>query len=953
MGWEGTTGHLYLSGSLAQSNGVCKKYVSTQGRKIKAVYGNYASVLALCDGWEFEWMSPEIPGLANSLNDVKIHQLAFGKAHTAALSLDGHVFVWGDGRFGQLGLGGTIVAKEHPVKIGQLDHLTFKSIACGGFHTAALSESGDLYTWGRNFEGQLGHTSASASCAVNEKLNGVFHRPKHVAPLLNKKCKQVACGDKFTVALTVHGDIYAFGEGQAGQLGTGRCTKVLQPTLALTSESPDDPFVEIACGWAHTLAMTQTGRLFSWGFNQYGQLGASDTKTRFTPEQVVACVPVAHVFAGGNYSAAISRSGRLMTWGNAMHGKLAHGTAKLDAVLAPTLVQDLKDVYVQAVACSWDNLVVFAPTWVSGLHPQCGVLSGGCMLRVFGSGFWESDDLTVRFVPLTEGRLPRAALASFDPATGVVSCVLPKFSVAGEFAVEVAMNGKHFTTNGHRFEVYIAPTIAHISHDEITHGDTPVVALHFTGDKPKTPTRPVVKWVPLHSSFAAIVVEAEYGRAATDDQEEHPHDDVNDPPASPNFTITVTPPSFDSTPLQLVPCTLDVSLNGQDFDQVHVHGASSPHVVYFHKAQVTRCSPNSMPFTDKRATVAVHIDQLFDIGRIVCKATYSECDTATAAPYRVATAMLPVVSVKLNEHIVVCSVPAFAEWTVHTVGPVDPADSDDESAKNAPRSTSWVPLEPMQAQVHVSINGGVTFLPPASPFANALHGYTHGALTDVVPSIGPITGGTVVSLAATHLAFDTDDAVVSVEYGGDMQTVHAFVRKAPEADHRVVTFQVPSFALHEHHDAAAAPGTPGHGQPPSAFSPAIIRLALSGTSFGDATIPFEFYRDPVIRSIEPQLASAGTVLSLTGSFLKTTSTMKCKLTKADGSFAADVAAEYKEEKAGPCYKVELPQLGTIANGELIFHIALNGQQFATTDSARFTYVDQPEVPLGKEDKRKH
>ncbi|RHY34376.1 hypothetical protein DYB32_001009 [Aphanomyces invadans] len=752
MGWEGTTGHLYLSGSLAQSNGVCKKYVSTQGRKIKAVYGNYASVLAL---------------------------------------LDGHVFVWGDGRFGQLGLGGTIVAKEHP-------------IACGGFHTAALSESGDLYTWGRNFEGQLGHSSASASCAVNEKLNGVFHRPKHVAPLLNKKCKQVACGDKFTVALIVHGDIYAFGEGQAGQLGTGRCTKVLQPTLALTSESPDDPFVEIACGWAHTLAMTQTGRLFSWGFNQYGQLGASDTKTRFTPEQVVACVPVAHVFAGGNYSAAISStraspsnvvvdhvvvgSGRLMTWGNAMHGKLAHGTAKLDAVLAPTLVQDLKDVYVQAVACSWDNLVVFAPTWVrsllhvvgfslefaqvSGLHPQCGVLSGGCMLRVFGSGFWESDDLTVRFVPLTEGRLPRAALATFDPATGV-------------FAVEVAMNGKHFTTNGHRFEVYIAPTIAHISHDEITHGDTPVVALHFTGDKPKTPTRPVVKWVPLHSSFAAIVVEAEYGRAATDDQDEHPHDDVNDPPASPNFTITVTPPSFDSTPLQLVPCTLDVSLNGQDFDQVHVHGASSPHVVYFHKARE--------PFG------------------------------WTAAPYRVATAMLPVVSVKLNEHIVVCSVPAFAEWTVHTVVPVDLADSDDEVL-------DWpahVHLSD-RPQVHVSINGGVTFLPPASPLANALHGYTHGALTDVVPSIGPITGGTVVLLAATHLAFDTDDAVVS-----------------------------------------------------------------------------------------------------------------------------DVAAEYKEEKAGPCYKVELPQLGTIANGELIFHIALNGQQFATTDSARFTYVDQPEVPLGKEDKRKH
>ncbi|RHY98835.1 hypothetical protein DYB37_011367 [Aphanomyces astaci] len=137
-----------------------------------------------------------------------------------------------------------------------------------------------------------------------------------------------------------------------------------------------------------------------------------------------------------------------------------------------------------------------------------------------------------------------------------------------------------------------------------------------------------------------------------------------------------------------------------------------------------------------------------------------------------------------------------------------------------------------------------------------------------------------------------------------------------------------------------------------ALNPAMIRLALSGTSFGESTVPFEFYRNPHIRSIEPQLAAPGTVLTLTGSYLKSAQWMKCKVEKADGSFSAQVEAEYREDKAGPCYKVELQQLGAIADGELRFYVALNGQQYVTSDFAKFNYVDQPEVPLGKDDKRK-
>jgi hypothetical protein len=66
-------------------------------------------------------------------------------------------------------------------------------------------------------------------------------------------------------------------------------------------QSPDGlPFVDVACGWAHSLALTHTGAVYTWGLNCKGQLGLGDLKARFKPQQVWALRP------GGT------------RWGNAM-----------------------------------------------------------------------------------------------------------------------------------------------------------------------------------------------------------------------------------------------------------------------------------------------------------------------------------------------------------------------------------------------------------------------------------------------------------------------------------------------------------------------------------------------------------------------------------------------------------------------------------------------------------
>ncbi|KAF0712242.1 Aste57867_4891 [Aphanomyces stellatus] len=976
MGWEGTTGHLYLCGSHEISRGECKKYNFAQGRKVKAVYGNYSSLLALCDGWEFEWLSSQVMGLAKSLNDVRIHQLAFGKTHTAALSLDGHIFVWGDAAYGQLGLGGKVTSAAHPIRLRHSKNVSFSSVACGGYHTAAVSEFGDLYTWGRNFEGQLGHSTKVASLQSNETLNGVFHHPKHVASFLNKKCKQVACGDKFTAVLTVHGEIYTFGEGQAGQLGRGRCTKEFVPSLTLKCDDPSEEFVEIACGWAHTLTVTNTGRLYAWGFNLYGQLGLGDTNTRFFPQEI-ECIPLTHVYAGGNYSAAICR-GRLLTWGNGCHCKLAQKPRDESHVLTPTIVNVLNDTYVQSVACAWDNMLVFAPTWVSLIKPTSGSLEGGTKISIYGSGFWESDDLTVRFVPLTEGRLPRAVLAAYDPASGIVSCEAPKFSVAGDFAVEVAMNGKHFTSNGYVFEVYVPASFTFISHEELPLVCETLIQLHFNGEKPKSTLNPSLRWVPLNSHYLPILVTGDCGSievSPKDNQEELPSEP--DGPTTPTFMVSFPAPKFVADVNELIPCQLEVSFNGQDYIPVEMQGnvsSMNPQVVYFHRAAVVRCAPNSMPFSDKMMSMQIEVNQLFDIGQIVCKAQYSEPvntyakkalvspNSSRDATYRVATANLTVRALKLGDQIIECTVPPFAEWSVQTITPnIDNSESDDEEKSKKPlvRAQSnkllWFQQDEQQleAKILVSLNGGKSFLPTYSPFASTFYGFSHGTLTHTSPTSGPITGGTIVSLSATHLSFDTDNSLVSIEYDGDLQTTSSYVRASRENEGRVVTFQTPSF-LSPLQDIPNTPtGSQGQNVPASPLNQATIRLALSGTTFGESSLPFEFYRNPAVRLIEPQVASPGVMLLITGSYLQSSSSMKCKVENETGTFSKDVEVDFREEKAGATYKLEMPQLGTVANGQLLFYVALNGQQYATSEFAKFTYVDEPEMPPGKEDKKKH
>lgn len=106
--------------------------------------------------------------------------------------------------------------------------------------------------------------------------------------------------------------------------------------------------------------------------------------------------------------------------GNGSYGKLGHGgkSRKYDCEFVPRRVEYLQHTVIGSVVCGDRNLFAFAPTCISEIAPVCGEHVGGYELRIRGSGFWPSDNMTVRFVPLNDGRLMRGMLGTFNEATG-------------------------------------------------------------------------------------------------------------------------------------------------------------------------------------------------------------------------------------------------------------------------------------------------------------------------------------------------------------------------------------------------------------------------------------------------------------------------------------------------------------------------------------------------------
>lgn len=295
------------------------------------------------------------PEKVEELQNIHIVGIDAKSDSSAALSSTGQIYTWGRAKGGVLGhLNLSSVNLSLPKLIESLSDIKFSQMSCGQHHMAAISNEGFLYTWGNNEHGRLGH-DPEPNLDTNKKLvntQSIFlsgaSMPKRVlGELSDKKCVQVSCGQLHTLCLTSDGSVYTWGSYKKGVLGYNSNQDVKQPKKV--DFFNDKKVLKIAAGPDFNYALTEDGKLYSWGNNDYGQLG-NPSKSSYEPPSEVRGFgdhKIADVSAGDTFVAALSNDGKLYSWGYGNEGQLGHGNK--DDLKAPKLLEF--DEKISSVSC--------------------------------------------------------------------------------------------------------------------------------------------------------------------------------------------------------------------------------------------------------------------------------------------------------------------------------------------------------------------------------------------------------------------------------------------------------------------------------------------------------------------------------------------------------------------------------------------------------------------------
>ncbi|CAB4277910.1 unnamed protein product [Prunus armeniaca] len=267
------------------------------------------------------------PQPIKALYGLRIRQIACGDSHCLAVTMEGEVQSWGRNQNGQLGLG-TTEDSLVPQKIQAFQGISVKMVAAGAEHTAAVTEDGSLYGWGWGRYGNLGLGDR------NDRLV-----PEKVSMVNNEKMVMVACGWRHTISVSSLGRLYTYGWSKYGQLGHGDCEDHLVPHKL---EALSNNYIcETAGGWRHTMALTSDGKLYGWGWNKFGQVGVGDNIDHCSPVQVKFPhdQKVVQITCGWRHTLAVTERQNVFSWGRGTNGQLGHGES-IDRNV-PTIIESL------------------------------------------------------------------------------------------------------------------------------------------------------------------------------------------------------------------------------------------------------------------------------------------------------------------------------------------------------------------------------------------------------------------------------------------------------------------------------------------------------------------------------------------------------------------------------------------------------------------------------------
>ena len=200
------------------------------------------------------------------------YYLTLSENDTAILEEEKLTSIFGQGNNvnGQLGIG-NYISIDIPIRINNLKQLKITQIACGVGHTIALTDNNLLYAWGRFYKPENKKDKIMST-------SGDYSYPTLIESLSNESIIKIAAGNNHSMAITELGELYTWGEGIYGQLGHGINNNEQYPKKVEYFYNKFK-IIDCKGGAAHTVALTEEGYLFGWGQNDKNQLNLGKINT--------------------------------------------------------------------------------------------------------------------------------------------------------------------------------------------------------------------------------------------------------------------------------------------------------------------------------------------------------------------------------------------------------------------------------------------------------------------------------------------------------------------------------------------------------------------------------------------------------------------------------------------------------------------------------------------------
>uniref|UniRef100_A0A8C6NH13 Serine/threonine-protein kinase Nek8 n=1 Tax=Nothobranchius furzeri TaxID=105023 RepID=A0A8C6NH13_NOTFU len=265
---------------------------------------------------------------------VTIKSVSCGDLFTTCVTDRGIIMTFGSGSNGCLGHGNFNDVTQ-PKIVEALLGYELVQVSCGASHVLAVTNEREVFAWGRGDNGRLGlSTQDTHNC------------PQQVCLPAEFKAQRVVCGVDCSMIISTQGSIVACGSNRVNKLGLDKISAGEEPnapsqveevysyTAVRSAPLDSERIVYVDIGTAHSVAVTEGGRCFTFGSNQHGQVGCSSRRSSRVPYGVPELQGIVMAACGDAFTLAVGSEGEVYTWGKGARGRLGRkeedcGTPKL------------------------------------------------------------------------------------------------------------------------------------------------------------------------------------------------------------------------------------------------------------------------------------------------------------------------------------------------------------------------------------------------------------------------------------------------------------------------------------------------------------------------------------------------------------------------------------------------------------------------------------------------